>query len=62
MFETSEKFVLRGSDIVALLASAAVFVSVLALTVGSMITVEPQAHAAEFAAPSGNEVTVERIG
>ncbi len=61
MFETSEKLVLRGADIAALLASAVVFVSVLALIVGATITVAPQAHAADFAAPSGNEAAVERI-
>ncbi len=62
MFETSEKIILRGTDVVALFASAAVFVSVLALIVGAMVTNAPKAHAADFAAPSGNELTVERIG
>jgi|GEM_PF-5779345 len=62
MFETSEKFVLRGTDIIALLAGTTVFVSVIALIVGAMITVAPQAQAADYAALPGNETAVERIG
>ncbi len=42
MFETSEKLILRGSDIVALLASIAVVACVLTFIITAMVTIAPQ--------------------